>query len=148
MSVDVEVSITIGWSLAEVADFASDPSNAPTWYRRISTATWRTEPPIRIGSQIDFEARFLGRELAYTYEIVELVAGERLCMRTAEGPFPMTTEYTWRPDGDAATVMSLRKHGKPLGFSRIVAPFVARAMRRATTGDLAQLQGILEARDN
>ena len=69
-------------------------------------------------------------------------------MRATEGPFPMPTEYTWRPVGDAATVMSLRKHGKPLGFSRIVAPFVARAMRRATTGDLAQLQGILEASDN
>lgn len=35
-----------------------------------------------------FVARFLGRRLAYTYEIVEYVPGERLVMRTAQGAVP------------------------------------------------------------
>ena len=46
---------------------------------------------------MDFVARFLGRRLAYTYEVVDLVPGERLVMRTADGPFPMETTYTWEP---------------------------------------------------
>ncbi len=33
-----------------------------------------------------FVAAFLGRWLADTYEIVELVEGERVVMRTAKGP--------------------------------------------------------------
>ena len=44
---------------------------------------------------MNFVARFLGRRLEYEYEVVEFVPGERLVMRTSEGPFPMETTYTW-----------------------------------------------------
>ena len=90
-------------------------------------------------------ARFLGRRLAYDYEFVELVPGERLVMRTAQGPFPMETTYTWTPtpDGDG-THMTLRNRGEPAGFSKLMAPFMAPAMRRANRKDLAALKAILE----
>ena len=91
-----------------------------------------------------FVARFLGRRLAYTYEIVELQPSERLVMRTAEGPFPMETTYTWHRTGDAATRMTLRNRGEPAGFSRLAAPFIRRAMRRANRKDLRRLKSILE----
>ena len=55
-----------------------------------------------------FVARFLGRLLAHTYEIVEYMPGERLVMRTAQGPFPMETTYTWRADGPDRSRMTLR----------------------------------------
>src|SRR5215218_4910619 len=44
-----------------------------------------------VGARIAFVARFLGRRLAYTYEIRDLVSGERLVMSTTDGPFPMET---------------------------------------------------------
>ena len=90
--------------------------------------------------------RFLGRRLSYTYEIVELVAGERLVMRTAEGPFPMETTYTWASQGQGATRMTLRNRGEPTGFSKISSPFMAAAMRRANKKDLDNLRTLLEAR--
>ena len=144
MSVDVRVETVIARPVAEVAAYAGDPGNAPEWYANIREVSWRTEPPVAVGSRMDFVARFLGRRLTYTYEVVELVSGERLVMRTADGPFPMETTYTWEPVGDDATRMTLRNRGTPSGFAGVTAPVLERAMRRATTRDLARLRSILE----
>ena len=41
-----------------------------------------------------FVACFLGKRLAYTYEVFDGVPDKRMVMRTTEGPFPMETTYT------------------------------------------------------
>ncbi len=146
MAVDVSTEIQIERPRDEVAAYASDPSNAPQWYVKIETVEWKTAPPLRVGSQVAFVADFLGRRLAYTYEVVELVAGERLRMRTAEGPFPMETTYTWESTASGGTRMTLRNRGEPRGFSKVVAPFLAAAMRRANRKDLFRLKSLLEQR--
>ncbi|MBM7507809.1 uncharacterized protein YndB with AHSA1/START domain [Nocardioides salarius] len=143
MDVDVEVHTHIARSPQEVAAYAGDPGNAPRWYANIRSVEWRTPPPVKIGSRMDFVARFLGRRLAYTYEVVELVPGERLVMRTSDGPFPMETTYTWSPEGDG-TRMTLANRGRPSGFAGVSAPVMALAVRRATRKDLALLKAHLE----
>jgi uncharacterized membrane protein len=145
MPVDVLTEATIGRPVGEVAAYAADPSNAPEWYRNIDTVEWRTEPPIRVGSRMSFVARFLGRRLEYEYEVIELVPGERLVMRTSEGPFPMETTYTWA-EVDGATRMTLRNRGEPVGFAKVGAKAMAAAMRRANRKDLDNLRTILESR--
>lgn len=144
MDVDVTVERVIPAERETVAGYAGEPSNAPHWYANIRSVRWLTDPPVRIGSRMDFEARFLGRALAYTYEVVELEPGARMVMRTADGPFPMETTYTWEtvPGG---TLMRLRNRGTPSGFARIAAPVMARAMRSAMTKDLDLLGAILAA---
>ena len=144
--VDVTTEIDIGRPRAEVAAVAGDPSNATRWYRNITSVTWRTPPPLAVGSQLDFVARFLGRELRYTYEVAELVPDARLVMRTADGPFAMETTYEWR-DAPAGTRMRLRNRGTPTGFAGVAAPVVAAAMRRANDADLRQLTELLERPD-
>lgn len=146
MAVDVLTEAIIERPRDEVARFAGDPSNAPRWYVNIASVEWKTEPPLRVGSRMAFVARFLGRRLAYTYEVVAFVAGERLVMRTAEGPFPMETTYTWEAAGAERTRMTLRNRGEPAGFSKLMAPFMAAAMRRANRKDLARLKSLLEER--
>ena len=89
MSVDVKTEIVISRPVDVVASYAADPSNAPEWYVNIESVDWETSPPVAAGSRLTFVARFMGRRLEYTYEVAELVPGERLVMRTAEGPFPM-----------------------------------------------------------
>jgi len=146
LSVDVSTEITIARPVAAVAGYAADPANAPEWYENIDSVEWRTAPPLALGSRVAFVARFLGRTLAYTYEIVELVRGERLVMRTAEGPFPMETTYTWAAAGQEATRMALRNRGRPRGVLRIAAPVVRLGVRRANRADLRRLKALLEAR--
>ncbi|MQA61623.1 MAG: hypothetical protein GEU86_09015, partial [Actinophytocola sp.] len=119
MAVDVMTEIVIDRPCADVAAYAADPSNAPEWYVNIKAVRWETPPPVAVGSRLAFQAQFLGRTLAYTYEIVELVPGERLVMRTAQGPFPMETTYTWEPVDAGRTRMTLRNRGEPSGFAKI-----------------------------
>lgn len=145
MGVDVVTEIIIRRPPAEVAAFAGDPDNARLWYANIRKAEWETPPPMRVGSRIAFTAHFLGRELVYTYEIVEMEEGARLVMRTAQGPFPMETTYEWEPSAEG-TRMTLRNRGTPSGFSRLLAPFMAEMMRRENRKDLARLKELLEAR--
>lgn len=144
MKVDVLTEIEIDRPRTEVATFAGNPSNAPAWYVNIASVTWETPPPLAVGSRLAFIARFLGRRLAYTYEIVELIPGERLIMRTAQGAFPMETTYAWTAVGEDRTRMTLRNRGEPSGFSNIGAPLVAAAMRRANRKDLRRLKALLE----
>jgi hypothetical protein len=145
MPVDVRTDTLIDRPRATVAAYACDPDNATAWYENIRAVEWQTLRPLAAGSRIAFVAQFLGRRLAYTYEVREHVPGERFVMSTAEGPFPMETTYTWEDAPGGGTRMTLRNQGEPAGFSRVVAPLMAGAMRRANRKDLRCLKAILEA---
>jgi hypothetical protein len=142
--VNVETSIEIGRPRAIVAAYAADPDNATAWYANIRSVEWQTPPPMAKGSKIAFVAIFLGRRIAYTYQVREMVEGELFVMSTEQGPFPMRTEYSWT-DTPSGTLMTLRNSGRPTGFGIMAAPALAAAMRRANKKDLARLKSILES---
>ena len=142
--VDVKCEIVIQRPRAEVAEYAADPSNTPAWYANIDSAIHRGGPALGVGTLVDFVARFMGRDLKYTYEFVEWVPGSKLVMRTAQGPFPMQTTYTWSDEG-TATRMVLANTGEPTGFSRIAGFLMAPMMRRAMGKDLRKLKALLES---
>jgi uncharacterized protein YndB with AHSA1/START domain len=144
-TVDVLTEIEIDRPRHEVAAYAANPENATAWYENIERVEWMTVASLRVGSRIAFVARFLGRRLVYTYEVAELVTDERLVMRTADGPFPMETTYTWSDTASGGTRMTLRNRGRPSGFSRLAAPMMMGAMRRANRKDLERLKQILES---
>jgi uncharacterized membrane protein len=144
MAVDVQTEIEINRPRSEVASYASDPDNATSWYQNIISVEWRSPKPVTVGSRVAFVAQFLGRRLEYTYEVKELIPGERFVLSTAAGPFPMETTYTWQDNAAGGTTMKLRNRGEPAGFSKLVTPVMASAMRRANRKDLARLKAILE----
>ncbi len=144
--VNVFTEITINKSINEVYEYASNPDNSPEWYKNIKSAEWKTPKPLVIGSMVAFVAHFMGRKLSYTYEFTELIAEQRLVMKTAEGPFPMETTYTWTTIDTQTTKMTLRNKGNPTGFSKLFAPLMATMMKKANTKDLINIKKIIESK--
>lgn len=151
---DVTVTTTFDAPRPLVAAIAGDPDQAMRWYANIRSVRWQSAPEVVEGARVDFVARFLGRQLAYTYEIVDLVPDERLVMRTDDGPFPMETTYTWWDEdpaeegGVARTGMSLRNAGRPKAMTTLASGAVTLGMKRAMRRDLERLRLVLrEAQD-
>lgn len=143
--VDVRAEIIINRPLEEVREFTINPDNVPKWYDNIFSVEWKTEPPVQLNSKVAFRAKFMGKELAYTYDFVVLNDNE-LQMQTAEGPFPMKTTYTWEQVGENQTKMKLRNAGEPSGFSKLMSPLMSWMMRRANNKDLKKLKSVLESK--
>ena len=98
----MQTQIEIECPRDRVSAYASDPANTTAWYQTIKSVEWPADEPLTVGSRMAFAAQFLGRSLVYTYEVRQLVPGERLVMTTADGPFLMQTTYTWEDAGQAA----------------------------------------------
>ncbi len=71
MPVDVTTEVVIARPRESVAVYAADPSNVPSWYKNIETVEWKTPRAVSLGARVTFVAHFLGRRMAYTYEIVD-----------------------------------------------------------------------------
>jgi uncharacterized membrane protein len=142
--VDVLTEITINCPRDEVSEYAANPDNAPEWYVNINSAEWQTPKPLKVGSKVAFKAAFLGKQLSYVYQIAEYIPGKKLVMRTADGPFPMETTYTWESVDEQTTRMTLRNKGNPVGFSMLFSPFMSLMMKRANNKDLKKIKFILE----
>ncbi len=146
MPVDIKTEIVIDRPRAEVAAFAADPDNAMAWYEHVQRVVWRTRRPLAVGTRIGFLAESLGRQLEFVYEVVALVPGERLVMRSEEGRFPMETIYSWQDEPGGGTRMLLTNHAEPRGMGRLSAALLRRSMRRSSANDLARLKNVLESR--
>ncbi|MDQ6423084.1 SRPBCC family protein [Paenibacillus sp. LHD-117] len=144
--VDVLTEIIIHCPCDKVSEYAANPDNAPEWYVNIDSAEWQTPKRIEVGSKVAFKAAFLGKQLSYVYQFVEYAPGRKLVMKTADGPFPMETTYTWEPVDGHSTRMTLRNKGNPSGFSMLFSPFMSLMMKNANNKDLKRLKLLLEKR--
>jgi uncharacterized membrane protein len=142
--VDVTTEIIIHLPKEKVAEFASDPDNAPKWYVNIESVEWLTEKPLKAGSQLVFRAKFMGRHLQYIYEAVEYIPGQKLVMHTVNTAYVMETTYGWQAVDENTTCMTLCNRGIPPGLSKILTPIVAIAIKQTNHRDLKRLKLLLE----
>jgi Polyketide cyclase / dehydrase and lipid transport len=145
MAVDVTATGSIDRLPDQVAAYLRDPANDTDWIGGLRSARLLTPGPVRVGSQVERVAGFLGRRVEYVNEITELTA-DRLVMRSVRSPFPMRITYGHRNAGDSTTEVSVRVEGDAGRFYRLVGPLLGLAVRRSITRDLRNLKQVLETR--
>src|SRR5215208_5861422 len=132
---DVQVQTTIARPRESVAAYLFDWRNDTAWIGGISEARRVDDGDFGVGSRVARVARFLGKRIEYVNEVVDLEPGRRLAMRSVQGPFPMRVTYEV-DDADGGTEVRLRNEGDASRAYRLAGPLLARAVRRATQGDL------------
>ncbi len=143
MAIDVQVEVLIRRARADVAAFMFDPTNDAIWTTGVVECRPRQDGRLRTGARVERVTKFLGRQFAYEYEVVDADELGFVEMKV-EQPFPMRVRYELAnvPDGTRARI---RAQGDATGFFRMAAPFMTRMVRRNITNDLETLKEWLEA---
>ena len=142
--IKVQTEIIINKPIKEVSSFSADPNNEINWYKNLISIQWKTSKPIQLNSKIAYKSKFLGRLLSYTFEVVFYEEQKRIMMKSKEGPFLMTTIYTWSSIDENTTLMKIENQGNPNGFFHLIKPLMPFLVRKSSNESLKKLKEILE----
>lgn len=142
--IEVSTSIDIERPADDVFAFVSEFPNNPKWQRGQESCTWTSEAPLRVGSTYDQRARFLGKEMVNSFEVVELDRGRRVKFTSTSGTFPITVTRTVEPLGPTRARFTEHVVGDSQGFFRIAEPVLKLLVRRSIKRDFPRLRALLE----
>ena len=131
----------------DVFAFFADASNNPKWQKGQVSCEWVTPPPVGIGSIYQQEARFLGRRVLTTFEVVEHVPGRVIAINSVESSFPIRVRRTVEPLSPARSRVTTDINGEPGGFFRIVGPILRWLAQRSVNADYDRLKQLLDSRE-
>ena len=142
--IEVVVSVEVDRPADEVFAYLADWANNPQWQDGMVACTWTSEPPLRVGSTYDQEARFLGRPVVSSFEVVEHDPGRRVRMVTTKSTMPLDITREVEPlDGDRSRVTATIRGG-PEGLLSLADRLTERMVRRNVEADYERLRAVLE----
>jgi hypothetical protein len=144
MGTRVDESVEIARAPGDVARYMFDWRNDPTWIGGISEARALTDGDLRVGTQVERVASFLGKRIEYVLEVDEHEPGALLALRSVRGPFPMTVAYEVA-DAPAGARARVLVEGDASGFYRLAGPLLNLQARRSIAADLRRLKRLLES---
>ena len=123
--------------------YMDDPTKLPEW-NSIVKESKPSETPVRVGTKIQSRARFLGRKIESTFEVMEHEPNERFVSKT-EKPFPFKQTLNFVAEGGATRVVGAFE-GDPGGFFKLGEPILARIAKKQFQAQLDTVKELLEAR--
>lgn len=141
--VTVQVSVHISRPVNEVFAYMGDPTNVPEWNPMIEDAT-PSETPLRVGTRVHLQLKFLGRKIELPLEIVEHEPNSRIA-HTFDKPFKGKVTERYEDEGGGTRVVQVFEVD-PGGFFRVAEPVAARIFQKQSQACLDTVREILEAR--
>ena len=129
----------------EVFAVISDFSRNPEWQKGMKSAIWTSEPPTRVGSTYDQVARFLGREVVTTFEVVAYEPERSISIESRKSSFPIRVTRSVEPIGPSRCRVIADVSGEPGRFFRLFGPLLRWIAERSVRGDYARLRRLLES---
>ena len=142
--VTVEETIVIERPIEEVFAYLTDPARIPEWQSSALEARLEDDGPMRAGSTVIEERKFLGRRMKSTMQVLEHEFPHRFRIKTSSGPVQFEVTNTLST-AERGTHISAVLEGEPGGFFRVAEPLVARAVARELRNNLETLKDVLEA---
>lgn len=146
--IEVKVERDVDQSPEEVFAYWAEWTNNPTWQNGMESCTWTSEPPLRVGSTYDQVARFAGRSIVSSFEVVEYEPDRKLRIKTTKSTLPLdiTREVIPRPGG--GTTLSAVIRGEPEGPMRVLAGLARRMVERNVNADYDRLKAMFDERSD
>ncbi len=142
--INIEVRISVSRPPDEVFAFISNFENNPKWQSGMLEAQFTSKGPLGVGSTYVQVAKFLGRRIESTFEVVEYVPNRLVKAASTSGPFPITFTRIVDSGMDGAVVSAIVE-GDATGFFKLAEPLLARMVRRTVNADYRTLKALLES---
>ncbi len=143
--IHVKATVEIARPAAEVFAFLADFANNPAWQKGMVSARFTTEGPLRVGSEYDQEARFLGRPILSHFRVTELVADRAVTIETVQSTFPIKVRRAVEPVTDTTCRVTADVRGDASGLFKLAAPLMRAMVGKSVRDDYARLKQLLES---
>lgn len=140
----VTVTKDIDRPAGEIFAFVSNFENNPRWQQGMRSCRWTSPPPHGVGSTYDQVARFLGKDIVSSFEVLEHDPRRRVKITSTAGPFPITETRVVAPRGERGATVTAIVEGDASGFFRLAGPLLRLFVERSVRGDYTRLKYLLE----
>ena len=144
--ITVKTGVWIDKPPAVVFAFISNFENNPKWQSGQIEARFTSDGPLGIGSTYEQVAKFLGRQIVSTFEVIAYEPGQMVKASSTAGSFPITFTRMAAAEAEGTKVTAVIK-GDASGFYKLAETVMARMVQRSVDKDYQNLKKILEEND-
>jgi hypothetical protein len=141
----VEQSLELPRSAEQLFAFLSEPRNELQWRSDLRDVRVLTDGPLRVGSQIQTEVAFLGRQYP-VYEVTAFEPPRREVLVGRSGPLRGSViTYLVEPIDVSRCRFTLRFEVRPAGLLRLAEPIMGAPFKRELAKFVANLERVFAA---
>jgi uncharacterized membrane protein len=144
--VKVDVNITIDRPPDEVFAYIANFENNPRWQKGMQSCKFTSDGPLGVGSTYEQVAKFMGKEILTTFEVINYQPGKMIEIKSVISTFPLHITRSVEPHNGGTHVQAIIE-GEPGGLFKLMTPFMGMMVKRSVNADYARLKLILESGD-